>query len=91
MEKFGWKPGMIFAPEWHEWFAQFQQARNNGAEKPSVPETDYYMKCPDCDGEGEKIATVEEFVAHHLTSYQMELLKNHNIKFSKETVSITHD
>lgn len=85
LEKLGWKPGMVLAPEWHEWFSLLQKARKNGGEKPASPDTDYYMLCSDCSGTGEKPATLDEFMTHHLTAYQLELFKNKKITFSKGT------
>lgn len=82
-EKFGWKPGMIFSPEWHEWFSQLQVSREKGTSRPAPPDVPHYMECPSCNGKGEKTATVEEFVSYHLNAYQLELFKSKNITFSK--------
>ena len=87
LEKFGWKPGLIFAPEWHQWFAQLQLAQESGDARPVPPNTHYYIECVECGGKGEKIATADEFAAYHLNSYQLELFKTHNIKFVKDNAS----
>jgi len=57
-EKFGWRPGLVFHPSWHEWLAKFRLAREEKVAPPPFPEAPYYMDCDVCKGTGEKVVSV---------------------------------